>query len=211
MHDEEKQLLVDITMRMLEENLVIGSSGNASLRVEDHVVITPSSVHYVNMAKDDIVILDMGNNAIEGHRNPSVEAQSHLEIYKQREDIRAIVHSHSIYATALAVLRKPLPPILDEVVPKLGGEIRVAEYAMPGTKDLAKNVAKAIEDRSAALLSNHGAFCAGKTLDDALFNAILLERTCRIYMNALQAGDPTELPEDVVEDEADIWDMMRQY
>ncbi len=211
MYDEERQQLVDITMRMLEENLVIGSSGNASLKVGEHVVITPSSVHYVSMTKDDVVILDMDNNAVEGHRNPSVESQSHLEIYRQREDIRAIVHSHSIYATALAVLRKPLPPILDEVVPKLGGDIRVAEYAMPGTKDLAMNVVKAFEDRSAALLANHGAFCGGKTLDDALFNAILLERTCRIYMTALQAGEPTELPEDVVEDEADIWDMMRQY
>jgi L-fuculose-phosphate aldolase len=211
MYKKEKQRLMETTLKMLEENLVIGSSGNASLRVDEHIAITPSSVHYTEMNKDDIVILDMDNKTVEGHRNPSIESQAHLEIYRHREDIRVIVHSHSIYASALAVLRRPLPPILDEVVPKLGGEIRVAEYAMPGTKELAKNVAKAIEGRSAALLANHGAFCGGKTLDDALFIAILLERACRIYLTALQAGSPIELPEDVVEDEADIWDMMRQY
>ncbi|MCK5151834.1 MAG: class II aldolase/adducin family protein, partial [Candidatus Thorarchaeota archaeon] len=135
----------------------------------------------------------------------------HLGVYKAREEAKAIVHSHSIFASALAVLRRPLPTVIDEVVPKLGGEIRVAEYAMSGTKDLANHVVEALDMRSGVLLANHGSLCFGKSIEEALLNSILLERSCKIYLMALQAGTPIELPEEVVEDEADIWDMMRSY
>ena len=211
MLETEKKELLDITHEMLKENLVIGSSGNASFRVEDKVVITPSAVRYHSMTIDDVMILDLEGNVLEGHRNPSIESPAHLEIYRRRTDAKAVVHAHSIYATALALLDRPLPPVIDEVVPKLGGEIRLAEYAMPGTKALAENVVAALENRSAVFLKNHGALCIGKSITDALYNSILLERTCKIYLLALQVGTPTELPEDVVEDEMDVWEMMKDY
>ncbi len=211
MFEEKKQELLGITHEMLRENLVIGSSGNASVRVENNVVITPSAVKYATMSVDDIMILDIDGNVIEGYRNPSVESPTHLEIYRRRNDAKAIVHAHSIFATALALLDRHLPPVIDEVVPKLGGDIRLAKYAMPGTKELANNVVQALEDRSAVFLKNHGALCIGKSLDDALHNSILLERTCMIYITALQIGKPTELPEDVVDDEMDLWSMMSKY
>jgi len=150
-------------------------------------------------------------NHVEGDRNPSVESLMHLEAYRNREDAGAVIHPHSIYTTALSILHKPLPMVIDEVVPKLGGEIRVASYSMPGSKDLAKNAIDAMEDRSVVLLANHGALCIGKNLRKALDNAILLERTCQIYLIALQAGQPIELPADVVEEEADLWEMMRDF
>ncbi|MFW9849318.1 MAG: class II aldolase/adducin family protein [Candidatus Thorarchaeota archaeon] len=211
MYEDERKILLDICIRMIELGMVIGSSGNASIRIEDHVVITPSSVEYLTMTPDEMVVVNLQGEIIEGERNPSVEKYMHLGVYNAREEAKAIVHSHSIHASALAVLRRSLPPVIDEVVPKLGGEIRVAEYAMPGTKDLASNVVKALEMRSGVLLANHGALCFGKNIAEALHNSVLLERSCRIYLIALQAGTPVELPEDVVEDEADIWDMMRSY
>jgi L-fuculose-phosphate aldolase len=194
---------------MIEHDLVIGSSGNASLRVGDHVVISPSSVHYSEMEIEDIVVVNLDGDIVEGHRNPSVEMPMHLEVYKTRNDALAVVHTHSIYASSMAILRKPLPPILDEIVPKLGTNIRVSGYAMPGTKQLGKNVAEAMVDRSGALIANHGSVCCAKTLKDALFLSILLERACKIYMLAKQVGTPIELPEDVVEDEQDLWEMLR--
>ncbi|MHA2603159.1 MAG: class II aldolase/adducin family protein [Candidatus Thorarchaeota archaeon SMTZ1-83] len=211
MYDKEKKELLQICKEMVENDLVVGSSGNASLRVGDHVLITPSSVQYSTMTAENIMVLDLEGNVVEGELNPSVETPTHLEIYRQREDVGAVVHSHSIYTTALALLHMPLPPVLDEVVPKLGGEIRVTSYAMPGTKELAKNVVEAMDMRSAVLIANHGAICCAKTIRKAMEKAILLERTCRIYLLAKQIGNPINLPEDVVEDEADLWEIMRDF
>lgn len=211
MYDKEKKELLQICKEMVEYDLVVGSSGNASMRVGDHVLITPSSVQYTAMMAENIMVLDLEGNVVEGELNPSVESPTHLEIYRHREDARAVVHSHSIYTTALALLHIPLPPVLDEVVPKLGGEIRVTSYAMPGTKELAKNVVEAMDMRSAVLIANHGAVCCAKTIRKAMEKAILLERTCKIYLLAKQIGDPIHLPEDVVEDEADLWEIMRDF
>jgi L-fuculose-phosphate aldolase len=210
-YETEKKELLEICKEMVENDLVVGSSGNASLRIGDHVLITPSSVQYMTMTANDIMVLDLEGNVIEGELNPSVESPTHLEIYRRREDAGAVVHSHSIYTTALALLHMPLPPVLDEVVPKLGGEIRVTSYAMPGTNELAKNVVEAMDMRSAALIANHGAVCCAKTIRKAMEKAILLERTCKIYLLAKQIGDPIHLPEDVVEDEADLWEIMRDF
>jgi len=211
MYEKEKKELLDICLEMIKHDLVIGSSGNASLRVGDHVIISPSSVHYTEMVVDDVVVIDMEGNEVEGTRNPSVEKPMHLEIYNNREDALAVVHTHSLYTSAMAILHEPLPPILDEIVPKLGAGIRVSKYAMPGTKELGINVVEVLEERSAALIANHGAVCIAKTIKNALFLSILLERACKIYMTAKQVGKPIELPEDVVEDEQDIWEMMKEF
>ncbi|UCH04073.1 MAG: class II aldolase/adducin family protein [Candidatus Thorarchaeota archaeon] len=211
MYDKKKKELLQVCKEMVENDLVVGSSGNASLRVGDHILITPSSVQYSTMTAENIMVLDLEGNVVEGDLNPSVESPTHLEIYRQREDAGAVVHSHSIYTTALALLHMPLPPVLDEVVPKLGGEVRVTSYAMPGTKELAKNVVEAMDMRSAVLIANHGAVCCAKTIRKAMEKAILLERTCKIYLLANQIGDPIHLPEDVVEDESDLWEIMRDF
>jgi L-fuculose-phosphate aldolase len=211
MLEELKKELLETCVGMLDQDLVVGSSGNVSVREGDHVVISPSSVHYEEMNLDDVVIIDMEGTTVEGHRNPSIERPMHLEIYRSRDDASAIVHTHSVYASAMAVLGESLPPIIDEVIPKTGGEVRVSEYAMPGTKDLGVNAVKALEDRSAALLANHGAVCIGKTLRGTLRLAVLLERACKIYMLAKQAGTPRHLPEDVVEDEQELWEFMKDY
>ncbi len=211
MYEDQKKELLDLCLQMVENDLVIGSSGNASLRVDEHVVISPSSVHYTEMSIEDMVVVDMNGDVIEGTRNPSVEMPMHVEIYAARDKALAIVHTHSIYASAMAVIQEPLPPILDEIIPKLGATIRVSAYAMPGTKDLAKNVVEVLESRSAALIANHGAVCYAKTLKEALFLSIILERACKIYMTAKCAGKVNELPEEVVEDEQDLWEMLSSY
>lgn len=211
LYEDEKELLLEICKEMLKLGMVIGSSGNASIRLDQHIVITPSSVRYVTMNPSEMVVLSLSGEVIEGDRNPSVEKHMHLDVYNDRTDAKAIVHSHNIYASALAVLRKPLPPIIDEVVPSLGGNIRVADYAMPGTKQLAVNVVQALKERSAVLLANHGALCIGRDIHEALHKMMLLERSCKIYLIALQAGKPIQLPEEVVEDEMDIWQMMKSY
>lgn len=211
MYENERKQLLEICLEMLEKDLVVGSAGNASMRVEDHIIITPSSVHYTEMNPEDFMVMDMNADVVEGDRNPSTELPMHLAVYKNREDALAIIHSHSIYASAMALLNKSLPPILDELVPKLGGEIRVTPYEMPGTSELGEKVVKAMELRSATLIANHGALCCGSNLKEALEVAILLERACKIYLIALQFGEPTQLPEEVVEMESDLWQMLKGF
>lgn len=211
MLEEKKKELLETCKKMVELDLVIGSSGNVSVRSGEHVVITPSSVYYTEMSLDDIVVVNIDGKVVEGHRKPSVELPMHLEIYRSRDDVSTVVHTHSIYASAMAVLREPLSPIIDEVIPKTGGDVRVSEYAMPGTKDLGNNVVKALEKRSSAIMANHGAVCVGKTLKGTLRLSVLLERACKIYILAKQAGTPKTLPEDVVEDEQDLWELMKDY
>jgi L-fuculose-phosphate aldolase len=211
MYEKERKQMLEICREMLEKDLVIGSAGNVSMRVEDHIIITPSSVRYTEMEPADFMVMDMNADVVEGDRNPSVELPMHLAVYKNREDALAIVHSHSVYASAMALLNKSLPPILDELVPKLGGEIRVTPYEMPGSSELGEQVVKAMELRSATIIANHGALCCGGSLREALDVALLLERACRIYLIALQFGKPTQLPEEVVEMESDLWQMLKGY
>ena len=211
-YEKAKKELLAICQKMVENDLVIGSSGNASVRIDDHVVITPSSVFYTEMKVEDMVVIDLEGEIIEGSRNPSIEWQMHLALYHNRSDAYAVVHTHSIYASAMAVRLEELPPILDETVPKLGSDIRVTKYYMPGTADLGKTVVEQIKDRSAVFIANHGAVCIAKTLEKALFLSILLERTCKIYLIA-QTGDGRSyrLPKEAVEDEQDLWEMMSGY
>jgi len=212
MYEETKKELLDICLKMVENDLVIGSSGNASIRIDDHVVITPSSIHYIEMKAEDMVVIDLHGEVIEGSRNPSIEWQMHLALYNSRSDAIAVIHTHSIYASVMAVQHMGLPPILDETIPKLGSDIRVTKYCMPGTKDLGDAVVKQMTDRSAVLIANHGAVCIAKTLEKALHLAIVLERTCKIYTISNTAGiGAKQLPKDVVEDEQDLWEMMSGY
>jgi len=209
MHDDKKREIVDTCTKMVRLDLVIGTSGNISTRVGDHVLITPASKNYDKLKAEDVMVLDLEGNVLEGDKNPSVESPTHLAIYRARKDILAVVHTHSVHATALAVTRTPLPAVLDEVVPKLGGDVRVASYAMPGTKELARNVVAALDMRSGVLMANHGALTCGKTLDEALDKSVLLERACKIYLLSLRAGEPHLLPDEVIEDESDIWKMLQ--
>ncbi len=213
---DAKNAILHTCQNMQSAELVIGSSGNASYRIEgtDHIAITPSSVDYSCMGVDDVMIINMDGDIVEGDRNPSIEHPLHLAIYKARPDVHAIVHTHCIYASAMAVLQEPLPPIVDEFVIRLGGQVEVAKYGMPGSEELATNVVEALGPLNAVFLANHGALCCGPTLDEALHNALLLERVAHIYLLAsAAAGDKkklTTLPPDAIETQAQMFDLMKR-
>ena len=203
-----KEELVKYAKLMAEKELVIGTSGNISVRVGDNVAITPTSVDYSLMKPEDILLLDMDGEVVSGERNPSSEKKMHMEIYKKRENVKAIIHTHSKYASALASLEISIPAILDELVNFLGGEIETAKYSIPGSSDLAKNVIEALEDKNGVLLSHHGALACGKDLKTAFENALRLERISEIYIIANSIGKPKSIPEESIEMEKDIFEMM---
>jgi L-fuculose-phosphate aldolase len=213
---DAKNQVLQTCQSMQTAELVIGSSGNASYRIEDtgHVAITPSSVDYSCMSAEDVMIIDMEGNIVEGDRNPSIEHPLHLAIYKARPDVNAVVHTHCIYASALAVLQEPLPPIVDEFVIRLGGQVEVAEYGMPGSKELAENVVRALGPRNAVFLANHGALCCGPTMDVALHNALLLERVAHIFLLASAAAGGKKhlmtIPPSAIETQAQMFELMKR-
>ena len=186
--------------KMWMAGLVTGSSGNVSCRVGDaHIAITPTSVPYDSLTADEIVIVDLESGvAVESTSEPSYELPMHLTMYRSRPDIAAIVHTHSPYVTTLSVLRRPLPPVIDEMVISLGGTIEVADYAFTGTDTIGINVLRALGDRAGAMLASHGNVCIGRDLAHALHVAIAMEAGARVYVHALQIGEPVPLPNESI-------------
>ncbi len=189
--------------------LVSGSSGNVSIRLDEDglMAITPMGVPYTELQEADVVVVDAELEPIEGDLVPSSESLLHLGIYRRRRDAGAVIHTHSVFSSVAAVTGRPIPPIVDEMVVYVGGEIRVSEYSLPGTEDLAANVCDALQDRSAALIRNHGAVGVGRTLKEALRVCTLIERVAKIHTYASMTGMAVELPADVVEREQAIYKM----
>lgn len=204
-----KMEIVEAGKRMLRKGLVIGASGNISIRIsgEDKIVITPSQIEYDKISVNDIVVVDFKKNVLEGDRSPSVETGMHIGVYETRPNVGAIVHTHSVYASAIASLGKTIPPFLDDIVLMLGGEIEVAEYGIPGSKELAENAVRALGKKNAVLLANHGALCCGKNLEGAFVNAELVERAAKIFILSSLLGKPKNLPQEVVQLEQQIFEL----
>lgn len=196
LYTDLKARIVEVARLLEEKNLNHGRSGNISMRVpgSNHVLITPSGLVKSRLNTDDIVVIDTEGRVVEGRWKPSSEVNMHLAIYKARNDVNAIIHAHTVYSTVLAVARKPLPPIIEEAVLFLGGEVRVAEFAPYGTVQLAENVVRALGDRKAVLLASHGVVAVGGSLEEAVEVLSLLERLSQVYvLSEILTGGGTPL------------------
>lgn len=183
--------------KMWRAGLVVASAGNVSARVSgrDAIAITPTSVSYDVMTRDQIVVVGLGTGLpVRPKARPSGELPTHLAVYRARPDVGAVVHTHAPFVTALSVLRRPLPPVIDEMVVYFGGTVEVADYAFTGTGELGANVVAALGDRAGVLLANHGNFCVGRDLAEALHVALAMEAAARVYVEALRTGEPIALP-----------------
>ncbi len=182
---------------------VRGSGGNISVKLNTQfmMAITPSRRPYPSMTPDDICVLDAQLTSIEGHLTPSIEANMHLSVYRNRPDIQAVVHTHPVFAGILSILNKPIPALFDEITFEIGAEVDVVPYAISGSTDLAQNVARKLDnDCYCYILQNHGALSLGKDLDQAWKNAELLEKVAQIYFYALTTEKKiTTLPRDAID------------
>ncbi len=187
---------------MWEAGLVDGSAGNVSCRVQEHpnlIAITPTAVRYEDLVVDDVAIVDRSTGAAhELSRAPSYELPMHLEIYRALPRVQAIVHTHSPFVTTLSILRRPLPPVIDEMMLYFGGTIEVSEYAFTGLPQVGRNAVAALGDRTAVILANHGNVCVGQTLEQALHLATVMESCARVYVQALHIGEPLPLPAEAI-------------
>ncbi|MCI8663964.1 MAG: class II aldolase/adducin family protein [Hungatella sp.] len=198
---ETKKILLKMAHRSYEEALFAGTSGNLSVydREKETMIITPSSIPYETMEEEDLVLMRLTGEIIEWKHKPSSEWRMHAAVYKERKDVGAVVHTHSPYATSFAVNRESIPVILIEMIPFLGGDVMVADFALPGTEDVGLEALKVLKGRNACLMSNHGVLAVGETLEQAHIRAIYVEDAAKIYSLARSNGDVKEVPEEFVE------------
>jgi L-fuculose-phosphate aldolase len=195
---EAKQTVLDAARAMAEKGLVAGTSGNVSLRLQNTgqrqlLAITPTSRYYDTLTADDIPVIDFDGQPVEGDLPPSIETPLHIGIYRARENVNAVIHTHSVYACAAAVAGLEIPPLLEEQVAYLGGGIKLAPYAASGTEKQVITIIRALGDRSGVLLANHGAVGTGRTMRAAFTACETIEKIAKVYFLALAAGRVNEL------------------
>tara|TARA_Y100000996_G_scaffold47481_1_gene32646 strand:- start:321 stop:980 length:660 start_codon:yes stop_codon:yes gene_type:complete len=192
-----RKKIIEFSLKLNTTNLSPLRSGNISIRIneddEDGYLITPSGKKYENLKPEDIVFMPFNkkNESFdEKDKNPSSEWRFHHDIYKNKKEAKAIVHAHSPNATAVSSHGKPVPPFHYMVALAGGEDIKCANYATFGTKELSNNVIKALENRKACLMSNHGQVAFGNNLEEAFELALEIENICHQYIIALKIGDP---------------------
>jgi L-fuculose-phosphate aldolase len=198
--DEVRAEIVRVARLLRARGLAIGTSGNVGARLADgRIAITPSTMDYDEMTPDDVVIVEADGSPSEGRRRPSSELRIHIEVFAARPDARAIVHTHSPFASAFAAARRSVPAVHYVLALLVGpgrDTIRVAPYATFGTAELARNVVMTLGDDQAVLLANHGAVAVAGTLAGALGRAERVEELATIAWRAEQIGGATLLDAD---------------
>ena len=185
LYQNEKEVVCDGGRALLNRGLVEGTWGNCSLKVNEHLMaITPSGRRYEDMTADDIVIMDYHTLEVFGSVKPSSEKKLHARIYQTRKDVTAVIHTHQPNASTVAAARQDLPPILDDQAQILGPSVKCADYALPNTKKIVNTTIRALKGRYAALMANHGAVTLGRTMEEAITAALVLEKACKAFIEA---------------------------
>lgn len=195
--EEARLELIEYGKKLVNAGLTKGTGGNLSVfdRENGHVAITPSGIDFFEIRPEDIVIIDLEGKTVEGERTPSSEWEMHLMPYRTRTDIDAVIHAHTMYATVLGCLHQDLPAT-HYMIAVAGPTVRCAKYATYGTHELAVNAMKAMEDRRAVILANHGILAGANDLLNA-FNIIEeIEYCSEIYCKAKAIGEPVILSDD---------------
>ena len=193
--EKERLLLIEYGKKLVKAGLTKGTGGNLSIfdRKNGHVAITPSGIDFFEIQPEDIVIMDVDGNVIEGNRTPSSEWAMHVMPYKYRDDIDAVIHAHTMYSTVMACLRQELPAT-HYMIAVAGENVRVAEYATYGSPELAQNAFEAMKDRKAVILANHGILAGANDLLNAFNIVEEIEYCSEVYIKAKAIGEPVILP-----------------
>jgi L-fuculose-phosphate aldolase len=207
-HRELREEITKVSHRMSASGLVRATAGNVSARTpEGDVLITPSGLPYEDLEPEDITLVDLAGERLEGAFEPSSEVPMHMGIYRSKPRVGGIVHTHAPYATALACLGLEIPAV-HYMLATLSEEGRVplAPFAIYGTEELAAHAAETLgESHSACLLQNHGTITVGRSPEEAYALTVTLEEMAELYYRTMTAGDPIILgPEAIAETRAKI-------
>lgn len=191
---EEREKIVIYGQKLLTSGLTKGTGGNISIfnREKGLVAISPSGLDYFEVTAEDVVVIDLEGQVVEGKRKPSSEHSMHSIFYQKRSDVTAVVHTHSPFSTTLATLGWELPPTV-YLIAVAGRNVRCAEYATFGTQELAVNAFNACQDRQACFLANHGLLALGSSVEQAFSVAENIEHCAEIHYRSKCVGEPREL------------------
>lgn len=188
-----KQLVVDTGLEMIQKGITVGTWGNISVRDPETglIYISPSGMDYKKIKTQHVVVMNDKLEIVNGEAEPSVEKHMHVEVYIQRSDIHAVIHTHPTYSTVFGVTNTKLPAVSEDFVQIVGEEVQIAApYELPGTKELALSAVKGLGSNNAVLLPGHGALAVGKDMNTALKVSLVLEKNAQIYLFAkLLGGD----------------------
>jgi L-ribulose-5-phosphate 4-epimerase len=195
-----KEELVYLHLELQKNNLVVWTGGNVSGRDPETglVVIKPSGIRYEDLTPENMVVVDLDGKVVEGKRRPSSDTFAHVYVYRHRPDVNGMVHTHSTFATAWAAVGKPIPPVLTAICDEFGGPIPVGAYAKIGGDEIGQEIIRSIGNSPAILMKNHGVFTVGKTPEEAVKAAVMVEDVARTVFYAMQLGQPDEIPTEEV-------------
>ena len=194
---KEREDVVKYCQMLITHGLTKGTGGNISIlnREEGLFAISPSGIDYFETEPEDIVVMNLKGEIVDGDRKPSSEHELHRIFYTDRDDIAAVVHTHSVYSTVLATLREGLPAS-SYLVAFSGYDVRCAEYASYGSMELAKNTFEAMKERNAAFMANHGLIAGGSDILYAFNIVEQIEQCAEVYVKARAIGTPVLLDHD---------------
>lgn len=192
--EQERQLVAEYGKRLITHGLTRGTGGNLSIfnRKSGFAAVSPSGLDYFETLPEDVPVVDLAGRVVDGERKPSSELPFHLVFYNSREDISAVVHTHSVHATTLACLGLELPAV-HYLIGFAGGNVRCAQYATFGTAELARNALDGMAGRRAVLLANHGLIAGGASMQEAFMIAESVEFCAEIYCRTKALGHPLVL------------------
>ncbi len=203
LYSTQRTDLFNTILKLYQKDLVQLSSGNASMRVSaEHLLITPSGIQYDVLRPEDMVVINLYGETVDGAYAPSSETPMHTILYRERSDVNAVIHTHSLHALAFAAVGRELPVVVTEGL-AAGGPVPVTEYASPGSEAQGWAALKAMQGPppvKGVLLRNHGVLVAGPTLERAFSIAYQIELAAQVYFMALQIGQPKPLTEEQVEE-----------
>ncbi len=190
-YDLAKKTIVDTAQKLVAKGYLMATGGNLSMRIPGQAAfaITPSNYDYLKMVPEDVCVLTLDLQALEGTLKPSVETGMHAAIYGVRGDVNAVIHTHQVYTSALALIKVPIPALFDEQTRFLGRKVKLIPYAPSGTPRLAKTIARHVRDHNNAyMMQNHGALVFGHDMERAMHNVEVLEKCALAYLLALTSG-----------------------
>ncbi len=211
MFEQQKQEVIKAGIMMDRYDLIALSGGNVSVRMDDgSILVTPSGMIYSEMVPEDVLVVDLDGNIIEGTRKPSVDTKALLYIFRHRPDINAVIHTHQPYATALGLVQDEFPVVVTTLANATKGPVKVCPFSSAASLDMGIETVNNLGSQLAVILKHHGVMAVGKSLKEALYACVYLEEAAKTYLIAKSAGPVAELTPAQVEQAIRVFDYYGQ-